>query len=193
MKRKTGLIQRLHESFATSIEGEQSFSNIADPEERDEAQKELKQTLNSIIRKERDDNLKLLESNTKFIKELAEENEKLKIELEIVYEQVVNNKCLLEETNNKLYEAQNELRKSEFSIIRSEIKNLKKKIVEKDSIIRNYEEELSRTPRVTEFIMDSEVVSQLKSELEGIREELNQEKQKNLQLIDSQSNLFRRI
>lgn len=120
------LSQRINESLITSEFVEQSYSHIGDPEEREEAQKELITSLNLIIRKERQDNLKVLEDNTKFIKELSDENEKLKIEFEVIHEQVLNNKALLEETNNKLYRAQDELRNKNFDIFKQEIIHLKK-------------------------------------------------------------------
>lgn len=87
---------------------------------------------------ERYENLRVLETNTKFIQELADEFEKIKIELEVAYEQTLNNKALLEETNAKLYRAQDELNNSEYSFLQQEIKRLKNILTEKEEKIKQY-------------------------------------------------------
>lgn len=114
--------------------------------------------------------MKVLEDNTKFITELANENEKLKIELVISGEVILNNKSLLEETNSKLYSIQDQIRNNNFEYFQLEIKRLKKLLDEKTQIIEQNLEHSQTSPS----LMDDKNIQQLQTENNNLRLQLTQ-------------------
>lgn len=173
-KGKPSIVKRLNESLVSDQQFEQSFTTLEDPAEKVEAYKELTQTLNSIIRQERDDNLKNLEENSNFIKELHQENEILKTELELSNERLLNNKYLLEETNDKLYKTQDQLRKNDFTIFQEEICKLKEIIKQKDCELREYKTEFENRILPQSYMDYNEESDELKTKLQRAESEIEE-------------------
>lgn len=170
---KPEISEKTNKSVLESTLPDQTFSQIEDPGEREEAYQELVKTLNVIIRKERDENLEILEKNTNFIKELREENSVLKDELELTYENLSNAKALLEETNNKLYSAQDKLRNNDYTFLQEKIERLKNTIAQKNESIEQYKLDLELLS-LPKSHMAEEETNKLKTEIGELKSQLEQ-------------------
>lgn len=105
-----GTIDR-HESIIIDdfTEGNKNFEQIVDDKERAEAYRDLAKTLEEIIDKEKQDNLRNLEENSKFIKNQQIEIEKVENELKVTKEQLLNSKELVNQLSDKNIELKNSL------------------------------------------------------------------------------------
>lgn len=78
-----------------STEANKNFDHIIDDKERAEAYKDLADQLENIIEREKTDNLKNLNENSKFIREPQESIEKEKNESRVLHEQLLNSKEII--------------------------------------------------------------------------------------------------
>lgn len=157
--------------FNAEEELNKTLTSIEDPQERADAYKEIAEKLNEIIIAERRDNIKNLKENNKFIKEQCDENSILQTELDLLNEQLINTKELLNRTSNELITLKEIVSKTDKEDLIKNINTLKTKInrLKEENNLLKSENNLSRN----ENTFKDNTISELKNEVNELSKELS--------------------
>lgn len=118
-------------------ESNKNFEEITDDKERAEAYRDLAKQLDSIIKLEKKDNLKLLSEKVKFIKNQSAQIETLETELKLYREQLLNTKDLVNQLSDEKI-AQN----TSINQLEQEIENLNSQIEKLRNLFEGFDLEL---------------------------------------------------